>query len=286
MTNIRSLKKAIIIGLFSAASACQPVFNEPPDIQVLHESRPVGEAKEFAVDVKYDVGQLEILKTSDADLFSLDLQYDQHRYNPRFTFDGGERSSLRLDTNARGAVNPGRGGDNDLTLRLTDKVPLDLNLSAGVSESQLDLTGLQIRRMHLRGGVGKTEVTLDKASQIAMDSLEVESGVGELIIHGLGNARVGRIDLNGGVGHTELDFTGDLGMTQTEATIKVGVGKVRLVVPRDADVEIEGEGSFLSNISAPSFEHEGRNYTHRGDGGAKIRIHVKSGIGAVEVELV
>ena len=62
-----------------------------------------------------------------------------------------------------------------------------------------------------------------------------------------------------------------MGGSNTDATIKVGVGAVRLTVPRYADVEIEAEGSFLSNISAPSFEHNGGNYTHRGEGGPKIR---------------
>jgi len=267
-------------------SACQPFSNEPADMQVLRESRPVDTAKEFSVDLKYDVGQLEITKTTDDSLFALDFQYDARRYDPRFTFDAGDRASLRLDSNGRHGMNSSHSEKNDLTLRLTDKVPIDLDLSAGVSESHLELTGLQLRRMHLRGGVGKTEVTFDKPSGLAMSSLDVESGVGELIIHGLGNAQAGRIDLKGGVGRTDLDFTGDLGMTQTDATIKVGIGEVRLTIPRDADVEIEGEGSFLSNISAPGFDHEGHTYKHRGDGGAKIRIRVQSGLGGVQVELI
>ena len=73
---------------------------------------------------------------------------------------------------------------------------------------------------------------------------------------------------------------------QTEAKIKVGVGAVRVTVPRDADVEIEAGGSFLSNISAPSFEHNGRNYTHRGGGTSKIRIRIESGVGGVELETI
>jgi len=129
-------------------------------------------------------------------------------------------------------------------------------------------------------------VTFEKPSGQVMNSLDVESGVGELIIHGLGNAQAEQVDLKGGVGHTELDFTGDLGTSRMEARIKVGVGAVRLTVPRDADVEIEAEGSFLSNISAPSFDRDGHIYTHHGDGGAKIRIHVQSGVGGVEVELI
>jgi hypothetical protein len=252
---------------------------------VLRESRPVAEAKELLIDLKYDVGKLEIMRAAE-DLFSFDLQYDRNRFDPRFSFDSGDRSAMRLDLNSRGGFGSGSGRDNDLTLRLTDKVPLDLNLNSGVSESRLEMTGIKVRRMQLRGGVGKTEVMFDKPSGQVMNSLDVESGVGELIIHGLGNAQVEQLDFKGGVGHAELDFTGDLGAVVTEARIKVGVGAVRLTVPRDADVEVEAEGSFLSNISAPSFEKNGRNYTHRGNGGAKIRIEVESGIGAVEIELI
>lgn len=267
--------------------ACDGVISEPPDVQELRESRPLGGAKEFAVDLKYDVGQLEIMKTSDDNLFSFDLQYDKRRYDPKFTFDAGDRASMRLEMNSlHNGFGSRRGHENDLTIRLSDKVPLDLDLSTGVSESRLEMAGLKVRRMHLRGGVGKTEVTFDKPSGQAMDSLEVESGVGELIIHGLGNTQVSHLELKGGVGHTEIDFTGDLGLTRSDANIKVGIGQIRLTVPRDADVEIEAEGSFLSNISAPSFERKGRTYTHRGDGGAKIHIRVQSGIGGVEVELI
>jgi hypothetical protein len=148
------------------------------------------------------------------------------------------------------------------------------------------MTNLKVRRMRLRGGVGKTEVTFDKPSGQAMNSLDVESGVGELIIHGLGNAQVEHVDLKGGVGHTELDFTGDVANASMEAQVEVGVGAVRITLPRDADVEVEAEGSFLSNISAPSFEKNGRTYTHRGGGNGKIRIRVQSGIGGVELELI
>jgi hypothetical protein len=273
--------------LFPVLTSCN-VNTEPPDMQVMRDSRPIDNTKEFSVDLKYDVGQLEITRATDDKLVSFDLQYDKRRYDPKFTFDPGDRASMRLDTNGHGSggLNGGHSKDNDLTLRLSDKVSLDLNIAMGVSESHMEMTGLQVHRMHLRGGVGKTEVTFDKAQAQPMESFEVESGVGELIIHGLGNTQVGHVDLKGGVGHTELDFTGELGMARTEASVQVGVGEIRLTIPRDADVEIEGEGGFLSNISAPSFEHSGKTYTHHGDGGARIRIRVQSGLGAVEVELI
>ncbi len=275
----------LLLPIVLVLSACDTVTG-PADIQVMRESRPLAESKEFTAEVKYDVGRLEILPATDDNLFSLDLQYDRRLYDPKFTFNAGDHASMDFDMNGRQGFNPGRRQDNELTLRLTDKVPLDLNLTSGVSESNLEMSGMKVRRMRLRGGVGKTEVTFDKPTGQVMSSLDVESGVGEIIIHGLGNTQAEQVEFKGGVGHAELDFTGDIGTAQTEARIKVGVGAVRLTIPRDADVEIEAEGSFLSNISAPSFDHNGRNYTHHGDGGAKIRIRVESGVGGVEVELI
>ena len=282
------MKLTFFAPLTLALFGCVSNFdNSPAEIEVLREARPVAGAKDLSVNVKFDVGTFEITKASGDNLFSIDLQYDKHRFDPKFNFDSGDHASIRLDLNSRGVLGGGHNRENDLTLRLNDSVPLDLDVTTGVSESNLDMTGLQLRRMRLHGGVGKTEVTFDKPSTEKLKSLDVESGVGELVMHGLGNTQVESLNLRGGIGRTELDFTGDLGMITNDTTIKVGVGEVRLTIPREADVEIEAQGSFLSNISAPSFSQNGHTYTHRGEAGAaRIHIRVESGVGAVNVELI
>jgi hypothetical protein len=283
---MKTFCRLVILSTGLAVAGCDVVNTEPPDMQSMHEVRPVGETKELKVNLKYAVGSLEISRISDENLFSFDLQYDRRRYDPQFRFDGGDHASMYLDVNGHSGIGAGARKDNDLTVRLTDKVPLDLDVSTGVSESHLEMGSLQVRRLRLRGGVGETEVTFDKESAEPMQTLDVESGVGELTIQGLGNTHVEHVDLKGGVGETKLDFTGELGMTRCDATVKVGVGSIKLIIPRDADVEIDAQGGFLSNISAPSFEHNGRTYTHRGEGGARIHIRVESGIGSVEVQLI
>ena len=150
------------LSLFTLASCIGEFDNEPPDMQVLRESRPLGSAKEFSVHLKYDVGQLDIMKISDDNLFSIDLQYNKRKYDPTFSFSEGDHASMRLDMNSNNRIG-GRGRrDSELTVRLNEKVTLDLDVATGVSESHLDMTGLKVRRMRLHGGVGKTEVTFDK----------------------------------------------------------------------------------------------------------------------------
>ncbi|MBI4471459.1 MAG: hypothetical protein HY646_02250 [Acidobacteria bacterium] len=280
------------IVLLLAIAACDVIDDEPPDMQVLRESRPLGEIKPLTVDVNFDVGTMEIAKSMDQDLFSVDLEYDRRRATPNLDFTG---SALKFDLDSKSIRLGGRGvGRNNLSLRLNEKVPLDLDIDTGVSEARMDLGGLTIRRLVLQAGVGKTEVTFDKPTAQPVTEMRVESGVGELIIRGLGNARLGQLTLEGGVGRTEIDFTGDLATARLEARIEVGVGQIKLLLPREADIEIQAEGSFLSNVSAPSFQRTGRNggnqtFTHRSGAAGespRIFIRIESGIGGVVVDLI
>ncbi len=276
--------------LFSTTlTACNEIRNAEPDRVSLRESRPVGNTKELSVDIEYDIGKLEVTKAPASDLFSVEFDYDRERYEPEIDFTEGEKATLRfsIDEKLSGLLNGNR--DNDLVVRLNENIPLDLEISTGVADGHLDLTGLEIRNLRLEGGVGRTEVAFDSALAKPVSSITVESGVGELIIRGLGNTRVQRLEVEGGVGRTELDYTGEIGDAQIESTIMVGVGQIRLLLPRNADIEIQGDENFLSNINAPSsFSRQGQTYTHDGPDSVnpKIRIRVESGVGGVMVELI
>lgn len=282
------MKTFFIPGLLLAlfAAACGAIPDEPPDMQVLRESRPLGDIKPIAVTVDYDVGTLEVSRSMDADLFTLDLEYDRRRSTPKFNFDG---DSLAIEL-SRITSDSGFSRNNHLALKLSGKVPLDLDIASGVAESRLDLGGLELTSLKLEGGVGRTEVTFDKPTVAPMREITVQSGVGELIIRSLGNSRAERLNFEGGVGRTEIDFTGDLGTASMTAAIEVGVGHVKLLLPREADIEIHAEGGFLSNVSAPSFEqvgNRGETFTHASGSpdSPKIVIRIESGIGGVAVEL-
>jgi hypothetical protein len=273
----------------SVLVACDAVMDTaPPDFRNLQESRPAGSVRELEVRLQFDVGTLDVRSAGGSDLFSFNLDYDARRSTPDFDFqENGDRAVMTLDMDRRIGLN-GKKHNNDLSLRLNDAIPLDLDISAGVSDSFLDMTGLEIRRFHLRGGVGRTEVSFDRPVETSMSLFDVKAGVGNVIIRGLGNVHVQRLMVDGGVGGTELDFTGELKDGRIDAEINVGVGQVMLMLPREAAVTIEAEGSFLSNVDAPGFEKDGRNYTRRGsDGGsATIFIRVRSGVGGVSVELI
>jgi len=279
-----------LAGLLLLVAACNEIIdNSPPDFQNLKESRPIGNAKALDVRLRYDIGKLEVRSDGSGDLFSFNLDYDARKSKPRFDFKmNGDRAVMELEMDHRFGIGNSNKRANELSLRLNDSIPLDLDFSAGVSDSHLDLTGLDITRFHLRGGVGRTEVSFDRPQEKPMAYFEVESGVGNLTIRGLGNARVEHLKVDGGVGRTDLDFTGEAKDARMDTEINVGVGQVRLLVPRSADITIEAESSFLSNLSAPGFEKNGSTYTRRStdDDSTKIFIRIRSGVGGVTVELI
>ena len=267
---------------------CHELIDGPAEFVMFEQSQPLDDFEALEVDLEFDVGTLEIGKASSADLYSIELEYDRLHFDPDLDFDdSGTRATLNFDLDATGGAILGHRMTNDLVVLFNEEVVLDLEVSTGVSETALDLTDLKVRSLRLDGGVGRSDVFFDDVNGEEMRLMDINSGVGDLTIRGLGNARVNEFRLDGGIGRTELDFTGQWEDWSTEAEINVGVGQVKRLIPREVAVEIEADGSFLSSISAPDFERNGNRYTRNMDGPEprKILIRITSGVGGVTVEI-
>lgn len=64
-------------------------------------------------------------------------------------------------------------------LGLSPRLPLDLELSLGAGNAELDLRGLQVEQLDVNMGVGKTTVTLPEAGQF---EASVNSAIGQIAI--------------------------------------------------------------------------------------------------------
>ena len=59
------VSSALMLPLSLLSGCVGDIDNRPVEMEAMRESRPVGGAKEFAVNLKFDVGQLEIAKVAD-----------------------------------------------------------------------------------------------------------------------------------------------------------------------------------------------------------------------------
>lgn len=78
---------------------------------------------------------------------------------------------------------------------LTDQVPLDLTINAGVGDLEVDLTGLNIRTLTIDGGVGNLTVILPAEGQMMVS---IDLGVGNLELT-IPDGMEARIDFDGGI---------------------------------------------------------------------------------------
>lgn len=87
-----------------ALTGCGPGGNPvPPDIATLAQSRPIGGETGLEADIRFDLGTIEITRETDL-LYSLDLEYDRGRHEPRVEYVPGAkgRLSCRLENRGEG----------------------------------------------------------------------------------------------------------------------------------------------------------------------------------------
>ncbi|HEU0051626.1 MAG TPA: LiaF domain-containing protein, partial [Longimicrobium sp.] len=102
----------------------------------------------------------------------------------------------------------------------------------------------------------------------------------------LGNARAERFSFEGGVGEATLDFSGAWTRGAT-ASIQMGVGSLRLRLPRGIGVRIEKD-SFLASFDAPGMVKRGGAWYSRNYEGAAIHldISIDAALGSIDIDWV
>ncbi len=107
---------------------------------------------------------------------------------------------------------------------LTPRIPLLLNIDAGLGQTDLDLSGIQLAGLELDGGVGEIRLVLPPAEK--RYTAEIDCGVGAIRVTVLPGAAL-NLDVDAGVGSTSI------------------------VVPQGAAVRVKAE-SGLGGIDLPA----------------------------------
>lgn len=122
-------------------------------------------------------------------------------------------------------------------LVLTDRLPIRLDLNAGVGESDLDLSRLVVPELNVDAGVGQVSITLPGQGAVTG---RIDAGVGEVVLR-VPAGRPARIRIETGLGGASADdgFVKQNGYYVTPAyqdgvdaidlVVSGGVGAVRLV---------------------------------------------------------
>jgi len=249
-------------------------------------ARQLREPGPLGVHVAFGAGRVSVEPTDGRNLFDVHLRYDAERAEPIYRFDAGQRRlevGVRHFSNVRG----GRGyKGSDLQVALARGVPMQLELDVGAAEGDINLTGLELETLTLKGGATDTRVRFDAPNPGRMTQLRVDAGAASIALSGLGHANIERIDANVGVGKLELDFGGPW-RGDVELSVTSALGSVEVKVPGDVAIRVE-KTSFLHSFSAPGLSKENGYWVSENWATAqyKLRIRATGTLGSLEISRI
>ncbi len=174
-------------------------------------------------------------------------------------------------------------------MRLTPNIPLDLQINSGVTANDFDLSALQLTKLRVNGGTGKTDLSLPTMG--GQYDVDINSGTGELNVDIPAGAHI-KFDAKNGTGSTNIVIGS--GAT-VDAHLAGGIGQCTVTVPADAGVRVKattglGKINMPQNFVSIKVEEfvatvgtwETPNYANAEN---KIDIQYEGGVGSFNIRL-
>lgn len=250
-------------------------------------SRPLSGERMLRASIEFGAGTVHVGPAASGDLYRMQLRYDADRNGPVNQFDA-----------ATGAVRLGLQGNGNAGIRVTSRaqmaqraeigfapgVPLMLSANLGASDATLDLGGLSLTSLAVRGGASSTTVNFDTPNRAPCSSATFTLGAAEFDVSGLANSGCAEIRVDGGVGRAMLSFDGAWQRNQ-RAQVSLAMGGLTLRIPRSTGVRLVAS-RFLSALDAAGFVQEGKVWSTPGFATAKqtLTVELKTSASGVRVE--
>jgi len=127
-------------------------------------------------------------------------------------------------------------GENAITIHIPRDLLIDLNARVAKGQSQLHLGGLALHNAELSLRMGEHHVYADEPNPVEMEKLAVNSGMGEIGLHDLGNFRAGAIDVAAGMGEVTVAL-GDSIARDTALNVRMRMGEMTVDLPAQARLD-------------------------------------------------
>ena len=246
--------------------------------------------KDLDVSISYGLGELVIGPSDGKDKIEGIIIYDSRRITPKVTLENVSSSGvLKVKTDKNDDDDDCRKRlrdyDNEMEFYFPSNIKTDLFLDFGVGDAEIDLTNIAISKLNLNCGLSDVDIEINKRNDVICKSVNIESGLGDLNIYGLGNLAAKNIDINIGLGSAEIDMTGDK-IYDADVDVDVGLGSLDMILPDKANIEIYVDASFLSSVDIYGLKQKKSKYWVTSDWDSDnptISMDVNVGMGSVDI---
>lgn len=201
--------------------------------------QPLEEATEARVYIGTGVSRLSLRGGADPGLLIQGsvVPLDYEELDQRYEVDGASlRYTLQSDYGGPWSI-PRPNAQGRWDLNLSQEVPIDLTLSTGIGESNVDLSGVKLTDLRLTSGIGQTTLTLPDSGQF---KARISCGMGETTIR-IPDSLAARIDVDMGFGDVRVsgNYVSEGGLyisenwstaeDRVEIDVEGGFGPVRII---------------------------------------------------------
>ncbi len=275
-------RMAVILLLWASAAQAQTMRPFSTFRQLHGETR-------LTARLEYAAGNLQIAPAAEAQLYRMDLAYDDGRYLPISDYDAQSGTVLL------GLRPAGQGGVRVVSrtqlsqvaaVGLSPRVNLALAISLGAVDAQVELGGLRVTSLDVKTGASRTMIRFSRPNAVRCQQALFSAGAAEVSVIGLGNSRCDEIGFEGGIGKVTLDF-GGVWTSSSRVEVQMAVGELTLRLPRNAGVRIRMD-KFLSSFEPAGLVRRGRAFESRNyaDAERRLDLDITSAMGEVNVEWV
>ena len=286
------------IAVFLSLSAGNPYAQR---MSVFSEEVDLTDQESLEINMKLNGGKVWFTKSPYDKLFMIEVEYNSEEMRPRYRYDEDDPSlSFRLlSKDEEFEENDGISiefDDGDLSiglssfkktswdLKFTDKVPLKINLFAGATKGNFDFTGMMISYLNIETGASKTFISFDEPNPIRMSEFKLSIGLAKFRGKHLLNANFKKMTIEGGLGKSTLDFTGET-TEKCYVQMELGISSTIIILPRNIGVKIYADVSAFTSfdtndlIEVEDDVYESPNW---GETEGELVIDIEASIGFVE----
>ena len=128
--------------------------------------------------------------------------------------------------------------------------PLDLRMHLGHGGTRLDLSDLRTRKVLIESSAADVFVSYNKPNLERMQLMRINTGMGEVFLRNVENARADKISIDNGMGNTKV-IVGEESYGATWMELGVGTGTCLMMVHQNAPIKIVLKGTFFSSVEIP-----------------------------------
>lgn len=184
-----------------------------------------------------------VLDSTEEKLVDARFSYNSEALKPEFKADEDE-ISIRNSLEGYGLGK----AINNWDIKVTDKVPLEVEIRADASEVKLNTGNMQIKSIDAELNASSAKMYFEEQSKINTDKFKLSADASSVDIYGAGNLNFDAMDIDADASKVVFDLSG-FSKKNGKVRIDADASSVKLRLPEDVDIRIVIDRYEISSVN-------------------------------------